>query len=277
MASLIIALTFDVDCQGYLGDKPHPLPDELDTALDKLIPVFERHPQWRATWFLRIDPELDEFARQKSLLGQLIDHEHAIAWHYHGPLKQVARFARLARSRGVDVSRVGFGRGSNRVLRLLADAGIRIDSTAMPRPTYPWTRRGVDWTLTPRVPYRPSVADYRVPGTPSLDIVEVPISCDAVAAPGDDRHVVRYLNPAYHPAIFGPSVEAWLSRQHHLVTITHPYEVLRGPDHKLLSFQVGAFEENVLTVERMARGMGGCEFVSLGEIADRRLLEVASA
>ena len=251
---------------------------ELEVALEALLPVFDRHRSWKATWLLRIDPTVDQFERQHGLLQPLLRGGHATGWHYHGPLKRLAEFARTARDRGVDVSRIGFGRGSNEVMRTLASSGFRVDSTAMPRPAYPWTRRGVDWTTTPPSPYQPSAADYRVPGHPALSIVEVPISCTAVAAPTDDRQVVRYLDPAYHPPIFRRAVESWLSQHEHLVTITHPYELVPASSrHALLAFDAAAFEENVTAVEHVARSHGGCEFVTLAELARRSSVEVASA
>jgi len=270
---VIVSLTFDVDCQTYTGDATRPMPDELDVAMRALGPVFERHPEWRATWLLRIDPAIDFFAAQVRLLRKLIDRGHGVGWHYHGPIKKIGQFAQVARNRGLDLSRVGFGRGSNQVMRVLAEAGFSIDSTAMPRPAYPWTRRGVDWTTTPERPYRPSVADYRVPGSPSLPILEVPISCTVVAAPGDGQQVVRYLNPAYRPEIFRKSAEAWLGRHSQLVTITHPYEICDGPGHGLLAFDVAAFEQNVAAIERLS---GGCEFVTLADLPLQQPLEVAS-
>lgn len=271
----MVALTFDVDCQSYVEGRTVAMLDELDRALEVLGPLFERHPGWRATWFLRIDPDVRSFARQARLLDDLVDRGDRIGWHYHGPLKRLGEFARQARLEGLDVSRIGFGRGSNRVLHGLAAAGFAIDSTAMPRPSYSWTRRGVDWTTTPLEPYRPSVADYRVPGEPSLPILEVPISCLEVPAPDDNQRVVRYLNPAYHPAIFQPALAAWARRHGHLVTITHPYEVLKGPAHGLLAFDPAAFEENLLAVERLAGS--GKPFSTLAESGRDRTLEAVNA
>lgn len=271
---MIVALTFDIDCQTYTDGAAQSMPDELNVAMRALGPVFDRHPEWRATWFLRIDPALDMFTRQRQLLRGLVDAGHGIGWHYHGPIKKIAEFARVARRRGLDLSRVGFGRGSNQIMRVLAGAGFRIDSTAMPRPTYPWTRRGVDWTTTPEEPYRPSVADYRVPGSPSVPILEVPMSCTEVSAPGDNQQVVRYMNPAYRPEIFRKSLQAWLGRHRQLVTITHPYEVCTGPSHGLLAFDVAAFEANVMTIEKLT---GGCEFRTLDDVPQQQPLEIASA
>src|ERR1700694_1481561 len=109
---------------------------------------------------------------------------------------------------------------------------------------------------------------------PSLPILEVPISCTVVAAPGDGQQVVRYLNPAYRPEIFRKSAEAWLGRHSQLVTITHPYEICDGPGHGLLAFDVAAFEQNVAAIERLS---GGCEFVTLADLPLQQPLEVASA
>lgn len=271
-----MALTFDVDCQTYTGDSYVPMPGELEAALEVLRPVFDRHPAWRATWFLRIDPDVDLFATQSGLIDDLVHNGHAIGWHYHGPARRVTEFARRARQHGLDISRMGFGRGSNRILGALNDAGFSIDSSAMPRPRYPWTKRGVDWTGSPDTPYRPSVADYRFPGRPCLELVEIPISCAAVEAPGDTGQVIRYLNPAYHPGMFRPGLEEWIADHDHLVTITHPYEVVTGPSHALLAFDVGAFEENVASTESLARSKGACEFLTLRELAAGEPLEVTT-
>ena len=272
-----VALTFDVDCQAYVGGTTRPMLEELEVALDALGPLFERHPGWRATWFLRIDPEVDQFAQQTSLLAPLLAAGHEIGWHYHGPLKRIREYAREARRRALDASRIGFGRCSNQVMRTLAAAGFDLDSTAMPRPAYPWSRRGVDWSISPQTPYRPSVADYRIPGHPSLPIVEVPISCTLVRAPGDNQEVIRYVNPAYHPQLFSASLGQWLAGRQELVTITHPYELCGGRAHDLLSFRARAFEENVEAIERGAGTRGSCTFTGLNELARRSSLEAAGA
>ena len=274
---MIAALTFDVDCQTYTGATYVPMPEELEMALATLLPVFDRHPKWVATWFLRIDPDVDLFGLQAKLLGDLVRRGHSLAWHYHGPASRIGEFARQARRHGLEVSRISFGRGSNRTFRTLSEAGFKIDSTAMPRPTYPWSKRGVDWTGSPDGPFHPSAADYRVPGRPALDLLELPISCTTVAAPGDTQPVVRYLNLAYHPRMFKPALEQWAREHDHLVTITHPYELVQGPLHRLLAFETAALEENVMSIESTARSRGGCEFVTLAEMAARLPVEANRA
>jgi hypothetical protein len=263
LGALIAALTFDVDCQSYTGATYVPMPDELERALQTLGPVFDRHPDWRATWFLRMDPDVDLYVAQAALLKDLVRRGHAIGWHYHGGSERIEEFAGCARQRGLGVSRIGFGHGSNAIFHTLSRAGFTVDSTAMPRPKYPWTQQGVDWTGSPDRPYRPSIADYRLPGSPSHDLLEIPISCAEVAAPEDTRRVVRYLNPAYHPPMFRQGLEDWIGGHEHLVTITHPYELLAGPSHGLLAFDTAAFEANVMTIEALAGTRSGCEFVTL--------------
>jgi hypothetical protein len=135
----------------------------------------------------------------------------------------------------------------------------------------------VDWTGSPHTPYRPSIADYRLPGSPSHDLLEIPISCAEVSAPQDTQRVVRYLNPAYHPRMFRQGLKGWMGGHEHLVTITHPYELLAGPSHDLLAFAAGAFEINVMTIEALAASRGGCEFVTLQEMAAREPMEATGA
>jgi hypothetical protein len=274
---LIAALTFDVDCQTYTGTTYEPMRDELEVALATLGPVFERHPDWRATWFLRIDPDVDLFSAQSELLETLVRRGHALGWHYHGPTARTAEYCRRARRHGLEVSRIGFGRGSNRVFRTLSDAGFKIDSTAIPRPRYPWTKRGVDWTGSPDRPYHPSIADYRLPGQPAVDLLEIPISCTTITAPHDSQTVVRYLNPAYHPPVFRSGLERWVTDHDHLVTITHPYELVNGRSHELLAFDASALEENVMSIESIAARSGGCEFITLQEMAARQPVGVPGA
>jgi hypothetical protein len=77
--------------------------------------------------------------------------------------------------------------------------------------------------------------------------------------------------------MFQPALEQWMSAHDHLVTITHPYELVRAPSHGLLAFDSGALEENVMNIESRARSRGGCEFVTLPEMAARLPVEATRA
>lgn len=77
--------------------------------------------------------------------------------------------------------------------------------------------------------------------------------------------------------MFRPALEQWASDHDHLVTITHPYELVQGPSHGLLAFDTGALEENVMSIESVGRSRGGCEFVTLPAMAARLPVEATRA
>jgi len=85
------------------------------------------------------------------------------------------------------------------------------------------------------------------------------------------------MNPAYHPRIFQRSLEGWIADHDHLVTIAHPYELTGAASHSLLAFDVQAFEDNVMKVEAVCAMTGGCEFITVRDMADRHLRDAASA
>jgi hypothetical protein len=178
----------------------------------------------------------------------------------------------LAREHGLTTVRMGWGFHSNQTLLTLIGLGFTVDSSAIPRPNYAWETGVRDWVGSPVVPYWPSVADYRRPGTPALEILEVPISTEFVSAPYDQEAVVRYVNPAFHPHLLRPALRRWLGRHGHLVTITHPYELMpAGPPHGLLAFDVGAFEQNVRTIQRIAAEAGrAVSFLTVSQFANQR-------
>jgi hypothetical protein len=248
----------------------------------------------RTTWFVRLDAQVeslwgsaDHFFRQyESLLGGLRKDGHEVGWHPHcyveaeGRWKQnvdettvldeLRRYAPVAQSYGVRSVRMGWGFHTNRTMRLLADEGFAIDSSAIPRPRYEWEETAKDWTQTPHEPYFPSVPDYRVPGRPELSILEVPMSVTHVEAPYDSERVLRYLNLAYHPRLFREPLKHWLEEHSHLVTITHPYELAhRDEPHGLLAFDLEAFELNLLAIREVAAEQGKTvSFMTINKFAD---------
>jgi hypothetical protein len=286
-----ICLTFDVDLVDHAADR-HGV-DEFADAVPRLQSMFTRHPSWRATWFVRADDQIaalygDPFAlhqRHAPVLAALRDAGHEIGWHPHSYSKQAGkwvqntadeavadelrRLAPPARALGLDVVRTGWGHHTNRTMRVIAEAGFKADSSAMPRPRYAFEQSVKDWTTTPATPYYPSIADYRVPGQPALPVLEVPISMGVVRAPYDQGDVVRYLNLAFHEAALAPALAAWCRAHDYVVTITHPYELVPSPArHGLIAFDVETFERNVTQLEAIALARAGSPpFVTMSELA----------
>jgi hypothetical protein len=300
MNNLKVCLTFDVDFADYVGsgaasqDRGWRQFDELENALSGLLLRWRDRRNWKATWFIRLDGGIENlygasdfiFKRYAKELDELSRAGHEIGWHPHSYAKsngqwkqnidvptlvnELERYAPLAKSYGLQAVRMGWGFHTNETMHLLADLGFTIDSSAIPRPRYEWEETVKDWTVTPNYPYFPSEADYRVPGHPRLPIIEVPISVTSVVAPYDSGPVLRYINPAYHSTLFRGPLGNWLKQHSHLVTITHPYELVPKPEpHALLSFSLTAFEQNLCAIEELAHTQGvSVSFVTISTFAD---------
>jgi hypothetical protein len=266
----------------------------LTVAVPALLDILDerRRP---ATWFVRLDAHTRAvhgdaefiFRRHAGIISRLRARGDEIGWHLHSyrhsdghwkpdtdvqaVLADLAAHAPLARARGMRAVRMGWGFHTNETMHFIADVGFAIDSSAIPRPRYPWDEGTKDWAITPLMPYRPSAADYRVPGEPSLPIVEIPMSVSAIAAPDDTQDVLRYVNPAFTPHAFADPVRRWFGTHDLLVTVTHPYELLpRRSPHSLLAGSLDAFAVNLDAIAASAESSGmSAAFVTLSEMASR--------
>lgn len=97
------------------------------------------------------------------------------------------------------------------------------------------------------------------------------MSTTLVRAPYDRGPVLRYLNPAYRSEIWQTSLERWLQSERHLVTVTHPYEIVpRDQTHALLAFEPAVFERNLKSIRSSAHRMGATvDFTTISGFADR--------
>ncbi len=292
MEILKICVTFDVDFTDYLIEGKSDV-EEFESIIPSLLSLLEKERGFKATWFIRLDSQMEAlygqpdyiFHRYRQELHHLSLTGHEIGWHPHFYVKgegdwrqsvrteeildELIRYAPMALSYGTKSVRMGWGFHTNETMRLLADLCFLIDSSAMPRPKYPWEEAKKDWTLTPVVPYFPSEKDYRVPGKPNLPILEIPMSVAPVKAPYDIEQVIRYINLAYHPDLLRGPLEYWLREHSHLITITHPYELLsKGESHGLLAFNLKAFERNLEMIKGIADEKGVLvSFLTLCEFA----------
>lgn len=290
MKRVKVCLTFDVDLSDYTKDGAEV--DELDFLFSRVVPELRRE-SLACTWFVRLDAQMEALYGHAAYILERYETEfralraegHEVGWHPHSYAnsggrwvqntsaeavrEELGKYAPLAKAYGITSVRTGWGFHTNETMRELADAGFLLDSSAIPRPNYPWEESAKDWATTPRAPYFPSRADYRTPGEPRLPILEVPISVAEVAAPYDRERVVRYLNLAYHPELLREPLSGWLVHNDHLVTITHPYELMPAREkHGLLAFDPGALKRNLSALEELSAEQAiELSFVTLSEFA----------
>lgn len=281
MSAVRVCLTFDVDLVDHVDGSPR------EAELAEMVPEIARRlaacGAGPATWFVRLDRQIEvlygrpdhAFVRHAGVLQHLAANGHEIGWHPRvyarcteqweqcvdeGAIADELRaLAPLARDHGLRAVRMGWGFHTNATMSLLPEFGFHIDSSALPRPRYAWETMRKDWTGAPQQPYAPSIADYRRPGDPALDLLEIPVT--AVPASYDREPILRYANPAFCTAALREPLVAWFAereRHDHLVTVSHPYELFPRPGggHELLSFALETLEANLELLRGIASARG---------------------
>lgn len=272
-----VLITFDVDFVDYLTETNL---DEMEIVFPMIKKILQEHAGVKTTWFIRIDSQIEklhgtgDFLYNKHIdkINWLLDNGHSIGWHHHAymlsagkwiqntnedtVLKEINKYGSLAREKGLDVCRMGWGFHTNQTMKLVSDLGFTIDSSAIPRPNYKWEMSVKDWQSTPLFWYHPSCDDYRVEGIPCLPILEAPISTTVLPLSTDtEESVVRYLNTAYHQEQFSKAFNS-LQQLDRIMTITHPYELMHTDSiHPLLSFDINTLKENISFIKE-----SGCSF-----------------
>jgi hypothetical protein len=242
----MIAVTFDVDDVNWVTGSGT---DELSLAAPTIMSLLDTFPDIRTTWFVRLDAGIAaRRGRPDALLHEHADvfarlrtAGHEVAWHHHAVragttdepetdssaiCTALRALAPLVRAWGLESVRLGWSYADASILACLDDLGFTVDSTALPRPSYPWDVVPRDWDGAPHRPYHPSRTDHRREGEPLGSLLEVPLSVAVLPAPHDTLpDVQRYVNPAYHVELFGRAIRA-VAASPLIVTVTHPYECL---------------------------------------------------
>jgi hypothetical protein len=285
-----VCVTFDLDFTWHAAGGGFI--DEMAAVFPPLWALLRRYPDCKTTWFIRLDDQMLALhgsadwalTRYRNEFAELRQAGHEVGWHPHSYvqvgetwrqntdngrlLAELKRHAPAARSHGMSTVRMGWGFHTNEAMAFLAESGFRVDSSAMPRPQYLWEESQKDWTTTPHEPYFPACADYRIPGLPAWPILEVPMSVTLVKADYDRADILRYVNLAFHPRVLQKPLEVWLGNHPHLVTITHPYELIGGSRHGLIAFDLAAFEENLCAIPRICDAVGRpAKFLTMSDFA----------
>jgi hypothetical protein len=263
-----------------------------------------------ATWFVRADSQLAEvYGRSDHLLATHAAWWNAFAargdevgWHphvyrrdddgrYEPETDEGAFVAKLVTTwnelceRGYCFTsvRVGEAHCTDTVMRAFAGFGLRVDATAIPGRVRDDADRRFDWGPTPNHPYRPSVADYRVPGEPPYrNLIEVPLTTMGFRARYDRRPMLRYVNPAYHADIFREGIDRHLdgirrSASNAVLTmVIHPDEAREHPaQHGLYAHTFDTVRSNLTyLIDAIARSGLTMRTATVRDVAAAFALEV---
>ena len=80
---------------------------------------------------------------------------------------------------------------------------------------------------------------------------------------------MRYVNPSFHQPLFTSALATQLNSLDHVVTVTHPYEIVpNGTVDSLIAYDAGTLETNIRFIEQQAERAGRqATFVTLSELA----------
>jgi len=303
---LRIALTVDSDSDQFdpslnRGASPVPSWEGVENGIPNIVEVTAscRDSSGAApkfTWFVRVDPQLEALYgdcgylldRYASLWDSCKRRGDELAWHPHLYRLEGARWVQEVNPERLQAdlqetwvsmqkrrfyptsSRIGDAFGSNEVLQTLSHLGLLCDATAMPGRVRRDSDRQLDWDGTPMHPYRPSVADYRRPGTPTVDLLEIPMSMVSVRAEYDATPLNRYLDLSFHHLALRDGVRNFLPKAALVVTVTHPSGVrpsLHRTRHGLISHDVGEFRRNLDYILQECERLGrASRFVTIAEV-----------
>lgn len=306
LSNLLICITVDTDEDSYDKNQFQDL-GATWRGMDEGVPsLFDATAGMRDgmgreavfTWFVRCDERIEAIAGSprwvldtyRSLWNERHGAGDELGWHAHlfEDVREIlddkgdvcehvveARLRRAFESLGDDAatmraSRIGHAFFSNQVAALLERFGMEIDSSAMPGRVRHDEHILLDWAPTPESPYRPSRADYRLPASPSLGLVEVPFSMVPTQAAYDTSPLARYVDLAFRPEVMAKGLRAAAREFHLLVAIVHPSELLASAAHPLVAFDPAAVQANLaLVVEECERNDRGFEFVTISEAVER--------
>jgi hypothetical protein len=174
------------------------------------------------------------------------------------------------------VIRIGEAYHSNELMLFLAELGLRADSSCLPGRKRSDDEKLFNWESSPNHPYHPSSHDYRIPGMPELRFWEIPMNTVLTKVSYDKAPLLRYYNPAFHPAAFNEGMAAFLSEHRIVVTVMHPFEIIadlfsdsKEKAHPLISFDIRAVEKNIKAIMSTAYSIGKkVRFVTMNELLD---------
>lgn len=266
-----VYLTIDLDMVNYSGSE-WDFFDEMEFAF---APVFDmlKRLEIPATWFVRIDRQIADVygdsrymcVHHRKKLERLLTSGHQLGWHYHAYRQrdgkwvqnldetqiclELSSYGEIALREGFHTSRMGWGYHTQATMTRIDEMGFLADSSAIPRPIYPWSITYCNWERTGQKPYHPSRSDFQTESPVSsenLRLLEVPMTTAVVCAPYDEQQIVRYINPAYRHEIFLQTMQTLAGRDA-VVLILHPYECVAnsGQTHALLSFDTAQTEKNL--------------------------------
>mgnify|MGYP000855222017 CR=1 FL=1 len=274
-----IFITFDVDQDFSLNNNNYDNREyvEFEGYKEGLPLVIDELHGKSFSVFMRADSQINDIYGSYSYLldgfdipDYIVNNNGEINWHTHlydnsdkvySPVYDFKRTVELFERDYENVKniininskilRIGECYMNNELMASISRFGVLIDSTALPGRKRDDKDRQFDWGRTGNRFYYPSVFDYQLPGEPSYNILEVPMTTIKMKTNYDNKYYFRYFNLAFKTDVLFENLPEYIRNNDHLITITHPYEVLSKGDHGLISYNIKVFKDNLCRLIEM--------------------------
>lgn len=270
-----VAVTFDLD---FIQAQQRFGMDEIEMFWPMFQQWTQTLPELKTTWFIRIDDQINSlfgspdyfFKKHPEKIEWLNTNGHEIGWHFHSYTRtenkwkqntnenaiceELKRNYYFAEKQNLQISRMGWGYHTNATMRILAESGIVIDSSALPVVNEKDNRNHANWTNTPHSPYHPSMLNYRESGTANFDIWELPITMVNTNAKEQlEKRIYLDINSTE----FSSQIDEF-DTQNIINTLSHPIDVLNDNSYTKDMSHLGITNMRVLQNR-------GYRFVSLSD------------
>lgn len=284
MEKFNIYLTFDIDqdfdpnSADYYNRSAAKF-DSFGAGFQRIIDVLDRKA---FSVFVRSDYQISKvygdyghlIKSNLSLIESIKKHNGEINWHIHLYTEKGDEWVPVSEDELVEsfsrdllnvkkipeinwrIIRIGECVMTNSLMSAINQAGIMVDSTALPGRVRNDAEKKLDWEITKNTPYHPSFGDYRITGESSMEVLEVPMVTIPMKASYDKEPISRYVNLSFKTEVLFQNMEEYVRNNDSLLSITHPFEVLSSGQHGLIAYDMEVFKKNIQELVTVVRKCG---------------------
>ncbi len=216
------------------------------------------------TWFIRADLFVERHSG--SILAEFDKFYDLIqsrnwGWHPHldrslSEIEQLEKTFELMTKADLlpNCIRIGEGRGSNEIVKFIAQSGIGVDCSAIPGRFRDDNHRNFDWRRASNDVFYQNCSDYQKNLSKEEGLVmQIPMTTSLVRADYDYEPKLRYIDYCYRNDLFRKSLEnACAQNLQNIHIISHPETILcSGYGNGLYMTGFENIRENLLYVKEM--------------------------
>jgi hypothetical protein len=225
------------------------------------------------TWFIRADLFVERHCGSKlSEFDKFFDLIQSRNWGWHPHLDRSLSesdqlekiFESLTKADLLpSCIRIGEGRGSNAIVKFIAQSGIGVDCSAIPGRFRDDNQRAFDWRRANNDIFYQNCSDYQKKMTKEEGLVlQIPMTTSLVKADYDCEPKLRYIDYSYRNDLFINSLEyACAQGLQNIHIISHPETILcSGFDNGLYMSGFENVQENLIYIKEMVKSSRGKQF-----------------